>query len=79
MLIFPDLNSANIAAKLLERTGGALAIGPILMGLSKPAYALARGVEVEDIVNITAIAVVDAQKTNGSEMQVSGKILTTAH
>ena len=78
VLIFPDLNSANIAAKLLERIGGALAIGPILMGLSKPAYALARGVEVEDIVNITAIAVVDAQKTEAGETQVSKKVLASA-
>lgn len=65
VLIFPDLNSANIAYKLLMRVGGAEAIGPILMGLSKPAYVLPRGAETEDVVNITAIAVVDAQH-NGS-------------
>jgi malate dehydrogenase (oxaloacetate-decarboxylating)(NADP+) len=69
VLIFPDLNSANIAYKLLQRVGGALAIGPILMGLSKPAYVLPRSVEVEDIVNIAAIAVVDAQR-NGSQTEV---------
>ena len=62
VLIFPDLNSANIAYKLLERLGGASAIGPILMGLNKPAYVLPRNVEVEGIVNIAAIAVVDAQE-----------------
>jgi malate dehydrogenase (oxaloacetate-decarboxylating)(NADP+) len=61
VLIFPDLDSANIAYKLLMRVGGAEAIGPILMGMSKPVYVLPRGAEVEDIVNITAIAVVDAQ------------------
>jgi len=64
VLIFPDLNSANIAYKLLMRVGGAEAIGPILMGLSKPAYVLQRGAEVEDIVNSTALAVVDAEESN---------------
>lgn len=58
---FPDLNSANIAHKRLMKVGGAEAIGPILMGMSKPVYVLPRGTEVEDIVNITAIAVVEAQ------------------
>ncbi|HKN35545.1 MAG TPA: NADP-dependent malic enzyme [Terriglobales bacterium] len=61
VLIFPDLDSANVAYKLLMKVGGAEAIGPILMGMSKPVYVLPRGAEVEDIVNITAIAVVDAQ------------------
>jgi len=63
VLIFPDLASANIAYKLLRKVGGAEAIGPILMGMSKPVYVLPRGAEVEDIVNITSIAVVDAQTT----------------
>ncbi|MFZ0800543.1 MAG: NADP-dependent malic enzyme [Terriglobales bacterium] len=63
VLIFPDLNSANIAYKLLMRVGGAEAIGPILMGLSKPAYVLPRGAEVEDIVNSAALAVVDANQS----------------
>jgi malate dehydrogenase (oxaloacetate-decarboxylating)(NADP+) len=62
VLIFPDLDSANTAYKLLVRVGGAEALGPILMGLSKPAYVLVRGAEVEDIVNIAAIAAVDAQE-----------------
>jgi malate dehydrogenase (oxaloacetate-decarboxylating)(NADP+) len=62
VLIFPDLNSANIAYKLLMRTGGAEAIGPVLMGMSKAVYVLPRGAEVDDIVNITAIAVVDADE-----------------
>jgi len=60
VLIFPDLNSANIAYKLLMRAGGAEAIGPVLMGMAKPVYVLPRGAEVDDIVNIAAIAVVDA-------------------
>jgi malate dehydrogenase (oxaloacetate-decarboxylating)(NADP+) len=56
------LTSANIAYKLLMRLGGAETIGPILMGLSKPAHVLQRGAQVEDIVNIAALAVVDAQE-----------------
>lgn len=71
VLIFPDLNSANIAYKLLVQIGGAEAIGPILMGMSKPVYVLPRGAKVEDIVNITAIAVVDAQEGSGAPTPVS--------
>jgi malate dehydrogenase (oxaloacetate-decarboxylating)(NADP+) len=66
VLIFPDLNSANIAYKLLMKVGGAEAIGPILMGMSKPVHVLPRGAEVEDIVNLTAIAVVEAQSKTSS-------------
>ncbi len=62
VLIFPNLESGNIAYKLLMRIGGAEAIGPILMGLSQPVHVLQRGCEVADIVNVTAIAVVDAQR-----------------
>ena len=62
VLIFPSLESGNIAYKLLQRIGGAEAIGPILMGLSKPVHVLQRGDEVSDIVNMTAVAVVDAQE-----------------
>ena len=68
VLIFPDLNSANITYKLLMKVGGAEAIGPILMGMSKPVYVLPRGAEVEDIVNITAIAVVEAQSKTSSRV-----------
>lgn len=63
VLVFPDLTSANTCYKLLARIGGAEAIGPILMGMSKPVHVLQRGAEVEEIVNIAAIAVVDAQET----------------
>jgi malate dehydrogenase (oxaloacetate-decarboxylating)(NADP+) len=62
VLIFPDLNSANIAYKLLWRVGGAEAIGPILLGMARPIHVLQRGSEAADIVNLTAIAVVDAQQ-----------------
>jgi malate dehydrogenase (oxaloacetate-decarboxylating)(NADP+) len=64
VLIFPDLNSANTCYKLLARIGGAETIGPILMGMSKPVHVLQRGAEVEEIVDIAAIAVVDAQETD---------------
>ena len=62
VLIFPDLQSANAAYKLVWRLAGAEAIGPILLGLSKPVHVLQRGIEVADIVNMAAIAVVDAQE-----------------
>jgi len=61
VLIFPNLEAGNIAYKLLSRIGGAEPIGPILMGMSRPVHVLQRGAEVNDIVNIAAIAVVDAQ------------------
>jgi malate dehydrogenase (oxaloacetate-decarboxylating)(NADP+) len=61
VLIFPNLDAANAAYKLLWRVGGAEVIGPILQGLNKPVHVLQRGVDVNDIVNMTAIAVIDAQ------------------
>jgi malate dehydrogenase (oxaloacetate-decarboxylating)(NADP+) len=61
VLVFPDLGSANIAYKLMMRIGGAEAIGPILVGMSKPVHVLQRGAEVEEIVNMAAIAVAHAQ------------------
>jgi malate dehydrogenase (oxaloacetate-decarboxylating)(NADP+) len=63
VLVCPDLDSANIAYKLLAKIGGCETLGPILMGMSKPVHLLSRGAEVEEIVNVTAIAVVDAQET----------------
>ena len=62
VLVFPNLESGNIAYKLLSRLGNAEAIGPILMGMAKPVHVLQRGAEVNDIVNVAAIAVVDAQE-----------------
>jgi malate dehydrogenase (oxaloacetate-decarboxylating)(NADP+) len=61
VLVFPNLEAGNVAYKLLARIGGAEAIGPILIGLSKPVHVLQRGAEVSDVVNIAAIAVVEAQ------------------
>ena len=62
VLVFPNLEAGNVAYKLLARLGGAEAIGPILTGLSKPVHVLQRGAEVNEIVNVAAIAVVDAQE-----------------
>jgi malate dehydrogenase (oxaloacetate-decarboxylating)(NADP+) len=61
VLIFPNLEASNIACRLLTSLGGAETLGPILTGMAKPVHLLARGVEVEEIVNMTTIAVVDAQ------------------
>ncbi len=63
ILICPDLTSANISYKLLAHLGGATAIGPMLLGIRKPVYLLIPGNEVNDIVNITAMAVCDVQQT----------------
>ena len=71
VLIFPELNSANIAYKLLARIGGAETLGPILMGMSRPVHLLARGAEVEEIVNIAALAVVDAQEIEPGAAQTA--------
>ncbi len=64
VLIFPDLQSCNIACKLMGTIGGAETVGPILAGMAKPVHLLQRGVEVEEIVNITTIAVVEAQDSS---------------
>jgi malate dehydrogenase (oxaloacetate-decarboxylating)(NADP+) len=73
ILIFPNLESGNIAYKLLGKLGGAEILGPILMGLSKPVHVLQRGGEANDVVNVTAMAVVDAQMSEAQNRQVEQK------
>ncbi len=60
MLVFPSLESANIAYKLLARLGNAKAIGPILLGMGAPVHVLQTGDEVNAIVQMAAVAVMDA-------------------
>jgi malate dehydrogenase (oxaloacetate-decarboxylating)(NADP+) len=62
VLVFPNLTAANAAYKLLHELGGADVIGPILTGLSKSVHVLQRDADVDDIVNLTAIAALDAQR-----------------
>jgi phosphate acetyltransferase len=61
VLIFPDLNTGNNTYKAVQRSAGAIAIGPVLQGLSKPVNDLSRGALVEDIVNTVAITAIQAQ------------------
>ncbi|MDG1314542.1 MAG: NADP-dependent malic enzyme [Flavobacteriaceae bacterium] len=61
-LIFPNLESANITYKLLKELNKAESIGPIMMGLRRPVHILQLGASVDEIVNMTAVAVVDAQQ-----------------
>jgi malate dehydrogenase (oxaloacetate-decarboxylating)(NADP+) len=61
VLVFPDLQSGNIAYKLLQGLGGAEIIGPILMGMRKSVHVLQRGSDVNTVVNMAAFAVLDAQ------------------
>ncbi|AHF99692.1 malic enzyme [Halostagnicola larsenii XH-48] len=62
VLVFPNLEAGNICYKLLQRLGGAEAIGPMLVGMDKPVHVLQRDDEVTDIVNLAAVATVDAQR-----------------
>ncbi len=63
VLVFPSLEAGNIAYKLIQRLGDAKAVGPILVGLRKPVHVLQRGAEVDEIVDMAAIAAVEAQST----------------
>jgi malate dehydrogenase (oxaloacetate-decarboxylating)(NADP+) len=64
-VIFPDLNSGNIAYKMMQELAGAEVIGPILMGIRKPIHVLQMGSSVREIVNMMAITVIDAQTVTG--------------
>jgi malate dehydrogenase (oxaloacetate-decarboxylating)(NADP+) len=63
VLVFPSLEAGNIAYKLIQRLGDAKAVGPILVGLRKPVHVLQRGAEVDEIVDMAAIAAVEAQSS----------------
>ena len=83
VLIFPNLSAGNIAYKLLTELGGATAIGPILVGMANPVHVLEQGADVQDIVNMAAVAVIDAQwrvrTTSGTYIPVgtTGEISVT--
>jgi phosphate acetyltransferase len=66
VLIFPDLNAGNNAYKAVQRSAGAIAIGPVLQGLNKPVNDLSRGALVDDIVNTVAITAIQAQGIDDS-------------
>ncbi|MEX0908704.1 MAG: NADP-dependent malic enzyme [Gemmatimonadaceae bacterium] len=65
VLIFPNLSAGNIAYKLLNHLGGATAIGPILVGMNHPVHVLEQGADVQEIINMSAVAVIDAQERTG--------------
>lgn len=66
VLIFPDLNTGNNTYKAVQRSAGAIAIGPVLQGLNKPINDLSRGALVSDIVNTVAITAIQAQNEDAS-------------
>jgi phosphate acetyltransferase len=62
VLVFPDLNTGNNTYKAVQRSAGAVAVGPVLQGLRKPVNDLSRGALVQDIVNTVAITAIQAQQ-----------------
>ncbi len=78
-LIFPNLESANITYKLLKELHAANSIGPIMLGLRKAVHVLQLGASVEEIVNMTAVAVIDAQEREKRKLAKIGKKKTVSH
>ncbi len=72
VLIFPNLAAGNVAYNLLQELGEAEAIGPILLGLSKPVHILQLGSQVRSIYNMVLIAVVDAQMKGNNNKETEG-------
>lgn len=75
-LVFPNLESGNIAYKLLQELGGAEAVGPILLGLKKPVHIVQLGSSVREIVNMVTIAVLDVQAKEEEQKAPKKKLLT---
>ncbi|MBA6152241.1 NADP-dependent malic enzyme [Gelidibacter maritimus] len=73
-LIFPNLDAANITYKLLKELNGAESIGPIMMGMRKPVHILQLDASVDEIVNMTAIAVIDAQQKEKREQELKAAL-----
>lgn len=78
VFIFPDLNTGNNTYKAVQRSAGAVAIGPVLQGLNKPINDLSRGCTVTDIVNTVAITAIQAQQQSASAAQVQAPVEESA-
>ena len=78
VFIFPDLNTGNNTYKAVQRSAGAVAVGPVLQGLNKPVNDLSRGALVQDIVNTVAITAIQAQTSSQPDAPAVSPDTTTA-